>query len=250
MPKIYIGTSGWSYQHWHEGIFYPPDLKKGKELEYYTKYFKSVELNASFYRLPQAKTFENWQKRTPKDFVFALKASRFITHIKKLKGIGEPWELFLQRALLLKEKLGPILFQLPPSLKFDQETLEEFLKIIIKKAEKLKAHNLCFALEARHQTWFSQECFNLLRTYNVAFVYADSGRWPKLEKDTADFFYLRMHGPGGLYASDYQEEALKEFAKIIKRFLNKGKDVYCYFNNDYAGYAVRNALRLKEILGG
>jgi uncharacterized protein YecE (DUF72 family) len=147
MPKIYIGTSGYIYPHW-EGIFYPEDWPKSKKLEYYCQHFDTVELNNTFYRLPGEKAFESWYKRTPKNFIFAVKVSRFITHVKKLVDCKEPWRIFLKRTLILKEKLGPLLFQLPPFLKADPEKLEDFGKMILKESPK----GLRFAFEFRNES--------------------------------------------------------------------------------------------------
>jgi len=143
-PQIYIGTSGWNYNHWKE-LFYPADCPKTNWLEFYAKHFRTVELNASFYRLPKPQTFENWRKRTPDNFLWSVKASRYITHIKRIKDVNEPLERFFSSAELLKEKLGPILFQLPPNLAFNERSLSNF-------CQKLMANHR-YALEVRHQSW-------------------------------------------------------------------------------------------------
>ena len=173
--KIRIGTSGWTYAHW-QGVFYPEDVPKTKWLGYYGKHFNTVELNASFYYLPKPQTFINWRKRTPADFLFSVKASRYITHIKKLRGVREPWKHFIESAKELKEKLGPILFQLPPNLKADAKILESFLKLLPtgkatprgvafrreKGVAKAKFRNFAFAIEPRNQTWFCEEIYKIL----------------------------------------------------------------------------------------
>jgi len=241
MPKLYIGTSGFSYTHWQEGVFYPKGLPKAKQLEYYTEHFQTVELNNSFYHLPLAKTFQGWRQRTPPYFIFAVKASRYISHIKKLKGCRQPWRLFISRAKKLEEKLGPILFQLPPSWQINIKKLEEFLKILPKKYS--------YVFEFRHQSWFCREMFQLLKKYNIALCLADSAKWPYQEEVTADFVYLRFHGSHSVYSSNYPNQELKKWAAKIKKWL-KNKDVYVYFNNDACGYAVKNALTLESIIVG
>ncbi|MBL7155006.1 MAG: DUF72 domain-containing protein [Candidatus Portnoybacteria bacterium] len=239
MTKLYIGTSGFSYLHWEKGVFYPNGLVKAKQLEYYTEYFQTVELNNPFYHLPLAKTFQKWYQRTPSNFIFAVKASRYISHIKKLKGCGQAWRLFISRAEKLKEKLGPILFQLPPSWQVNAKRLEVFLKILPQKHQ--------YSFEFRHQSWFCQEIYQLLKKYNVALCLADSPQWPYQEEITADFIYLRLHGRHSLYSSKYTNQELKKWAVKIKKWL-KNRDVYVYFNNDANGYAVKNAQTLKKLL--
>lgn len=238
MTKIYIGTSGFSYAHWEKGIFYPLDLPKTKQLEYYSQHFQTVELNNPFYHLPLAKTFQSWEQRTPQDFIFAVKASRYISHIKKLKGCRQPWQLFISRAEKLKEKLGPILFQLPPGWQVNAKRLEAFLKILPKKYQ--------YSFEFRHQSWFCQEVYQLLKKYNIALCLADSNQWPYQEEITANFIYLRLHGSHSLYSSRYTNQELKKWAAKIKKWL-KNRDVYVYFNNDANGYAVKNAQTLKKM---
>lgn len=238
-----IGTSGWIYDSW-KGRFYPQDLARGQELEFYAQKFDTVELNASFYRLPSLKTFENWHTRTPKGFIFSVKTSRFITHIKKLRKSQEPWQQLLAHAQALQEKLGPFLFQFPPNWQKNAQRLNHFLKMAVSIQEKVR-----LAFEFRHPSWFDQEIFELCQKYNVALVISDSGkRWPEIQKVTSDLVYIRFHGPGQLYASKYSQSALQKWAQQIQTFLNQNLDVFCYFNNDYSGYAVENARDLKKLL--
>lgn len=235
---IRIGTSGWTYPHWQE-LFYPVDWPKSRWLEYYTEHFDTVELNATFYRLPLLKTFENWKARTPAHFLWAVKANKYITHTKRLKGPEEPLKRFYTAAACLQEKLGTILFQLPPSLLFDEKEFRNFCQYL-KPSQR-------HALEVRHPSWISDRLFAILEEYNVAFCIADTaGRYPYHEVVTADFVYIRLHGSKKLYASDYSEGELQAWAHKIKEW---GKDTYLYFDNDFGGYAVKNAKRLKEILG-
>ncbi len=251
MSKIYIGTSGYSYQHWKK-IFYPEDVKQNKWLEYYAQHFNTVELNVTFYRLPGEKVFSGWYNRVPKDFLFVVKGSRFITHIKKLNNCQEPLDLLMQRVKLLKEKLGVILWQLPPSLRLaigDKdsgiriEKFEGFLKLLISYH---LSHIPRFSFEFRHQSWFCKEVYDLLKKYNIALCIADSPRWPLSEETTADFVYLRFHGGKELYGSNYSDKELASWAEKIKKW-KKSKDIYAYFNNDAYGYAVENAKTLKKL---
>ena len=238
LPQIHIGTSGWIYDHWGK-VFYPKECPKTKWLEFYVTHFGTVELNASFYRLPKPQTFENWRKRTPDSFLWAVKANRFITHIKRLKDAEEPLERFHGSVEMLKEKLGPILIQLPPSLSFDEAVLSNF-------CQHLKVNHR-YALEVRHPSWAQERAIDILRDNNIALCISDTaGRYPYIEEDTATFIYIRLHGSKKLYASEYSEEELEAYARKIRDW---SKDIYLYFDNDYGGYAIRNAKRLKEILG-
>ncbi len=259
--KVYIGTSGWAYSHW-QSVFYPADLPSKNKLKYYSKHFKTIEINYSFYHLPRPATYQKWYKETPADFLFSVKASRFITHIKRLKRVKLPFETFLNNALNLKEKLGPVLFQFPPSFLASQDNikrLENFLGFVDKKSEKivfgsansssenLSSVNLRFAFEFRHKTWLSEKVYKLLKKYKVAWVIADSPSYPKAEKVTADFCYIRMHGSQVLFSSKYTEKELKDLARKIKKWQKDGLDVYCYFNNDVQGFAIENAKKLLRL---
>lgn len=241
MLKTYIGTSGYNYSHWADGVFYPEGLAQNKWLEYYCQFFNSVELNVSFYRLPSKKVFQNWYKRTPKDFNFVAKGSRFISHVKKLKDCREPLEIFLENSSGLKEKLSCILWQLPPGLKKDLTRLEDFLKILKKSCRDIRQ-----AIEFRNKTWFDRETYDLLKRYDICLCIAHSDRWPCVKEITSDFLYLRFHGGESLYSSNYSEEELKEWAEFA--LSTKIKEIFAFFNNDAYGYAVKNALKLKELL--
>ncbi len=238
MPEIRIGCSGFNYWDWKEN-FYPPDLPQRKWFEYYCTVFDTVELNVTFYRLPLAKTFDKWYKETPDDFVFSLKGSRFITHIKRLVEPKESIELFFERALRLKEKLKVVLWQFSPGFKIEIERLQNFLKL-------LKKYSVRNTLEFRHESWITDEVINLCKEHDVSLCMAD---WPEFIDDlsvTSDFVYIRRHGEGGSYATCYSKTELKKDAKRIKNYLKNGEDVFIYFNNDYHGYAPRNA---KELIG-
>jgi len=238
--KIYIGTSGWTYYHWY-GVFYPKELKSKDFLDFYVKFFNTVEINSSFYHLPRIKTFENWYKKTPPNFIFAVKVWRRITHIKSLKNSKSDFKLFFKRAESLKEKFGPLLFQFPPKFKATRENvkrLNNFLKFL---SENTKKH--C-SLEFRHPSWFDEKIYNLLKKYNIALCWADTPRYPYVEKITADYLYLRLHGHEILYGSKYTQEQIQTYARKIKKLPKKIKAVYVYFDNDSCGYAVENAQEL------
>ena len=256
MKKLFIGVSGWAYSHW-EDIFYPKNLSPEGRLKYFSHYFKTVEINYSFYHLPEPAVYKNWYSQTPGNFLFAVKASRFITHIKRLKGVREPWANFLKNALNLKEKLGPILLQLPPSFRCSAENvsrIKEFLEFTEKikntnRNLKLKKIKIRLAVEIRNSSFNDSELFELLKKFNVALVVSDAPAWDRIEKpEIVDFAYVRMHGSKVLFSSKYTAKELKDLAQKIKKWLGKGLDVYCYFNNDAAGYALENAKTLMEFL--
>ncbi|PIQ88259.1 MAG: hypothetical protein COV72_09095 [Candidatus Omnitrophica bacterium CG11_big_fil_rev_8_21_14_0_20_42_13] len=235
---IYIGTSGWNYPHWR-GVFYPEGLAQKNWLAYYVNFFNGVELNVTFYRLPQKEIFENWRKNTPKNFRFAAKGSRFITHIKRLKDVKAPLNLFFKNASGLGEKMAAVLWQLPPAFKQDLKRLEPFLKLI--KKTKIRQ-----AFEFRNQTWFNEETYALLKEYNACLCIAHSGgRFPCIKETTSDFLYLRFHGVGALYSSNYSDKELKGWAEFAKK--HRDKNLFAFFNNDARGFAVKNALRFREL---
>lgn len=245
MNKLYIGTSGWVYSHW-EGIFYPESLSSKDKLKYFAQNFKTAEINYSFYHLPRPGTYQNWYNQTPADFIFAVKASRFITHIKRLQGVKEAWKIFIENALNLKEKLGPILFQFSPSFKATEENiqrLKQFLTLL-KSDTGWTCVSLRYAFEFRHKSWCDKKVYQLLKKYNTAWVIADSPHYPRADVITADFVYIRLHGSKILFASKYTEKELRVLSQKIKKWLKKC-DVYVYFNNDAYGYAIENA---KELL--
>ena len=236
-PKIYIGTSGYQYDHW-KGDFYPQDLPVSGWFGHYSKFFDTVEINNTFYRMASAETFEEWRKAAPKDFCYAIKYSRYGTHRKKLKDPADHISYFLDRASHLENTLGPILVQLPPRWKRNYPRLDEFLK----EAPK----DLRWAVEIRDPDWFSPEFFELLRNHKSSLVIHD------MIKDhprdlTADWVYLRFHGDN--YSGSYTNEELDQIAGEVQGYKDAGKDVFVYFNNDLGGHAIRNAITLKEKLG-
>jgi uncharacterized protein YecE (DUF72 family) len=237
---IRIGTSGYHYKHW-VGTFYPPKTPASKMLDYYVRHFDTLELNNSFYRLPTIEAFEAWRDDTPKNFVFAVKASRFITHNKKLKDPENALDNILPRAEHLGKKLGPVLFQLPPHWKVNIDRLKALLEILPRERR--------YTFEFRETSWITPEINRLLRRYNAAFcIYELAGYHSPLEI-TADFAYVRLHGPtAGKYQGSYSQAQLRLWAKRIEQWSARLKAVYIYLDNDQAGYAAQNALTLKEML--
>jgi uncharacterized protein YecE (DUF72 family) len=240
LGKVHIGTSGWHYKHWR-GTFFPIDLATKDWLKWYSARFDTVEINNSFYRLPQAKAIEDWCRETQPHFRFAVKASRYITHNKKLKDDGS-FDKFFSVIGRLESRLGPILFQLPPSWKLNLERLEEFLRGLPRGQR--------YVFEFRNPTWDTPEVYALIRRYNVAYcVYELAGFQSPLEV-TADFSYVRLHGPGNKYQGDYSRATLEMWTKRIQEWRHQLKHIFVYFDNDQAGFAAKNALELKKLLGG
>lgn len=242
MPKLVIGCSGFNYPHWR-GAFYPERLPQRQWLAHYASVFSSVELNVTFYRLPNASTFQKWRLETPAGFVFSLKGSRFITHIKRLRDPEEPLERFFAAALELKEKLGTVLWQFPPRFRADSQRLDRFLKL-------LDGYPVRNTLEFREESWLGAETASLCRGHNVPLCMAD---WPEFLVETpltSDFVYIRRHGSKGDYATNYNHDELAHDAERIRGYLEGGRDVFIYFNNDAMGYAPKNACELKGMLEG
>lgn len=238
MKKNYIGTSGWSYEHWDQ-VFYA-GLSASKRLAFYAKSFSTVEINSTFYHLPTSKAVKNWEALTPKNFVFSVKASRYITHLKRLKDPEEGLKNFFSSIKNLKSKTGPILFQLPPSFSNNFERLKSFIKKLPKKKR--------YTFEFRHNTWFTEEVFNLLKKYKIALCLTDlNGKLSAIEV-TSDFVYIRLHGPKRAYQGSYSDKQLKQWAKRIKEWNKQNIKVFIYFDNDQKGYALQDAQRLKELL--
>ncbi|BCD62611.1 hypothetical protein NitYY0826_C1493 [Nitratiruptor sp. YY08-26] len=237
--KAYIGTSGFYYEHW-KGIFYPQDLPKKEYLRYYMEHFNTVEMNATFYHLPKAKTIEHWLQVAKEGFYYCIKAYRGITHYKKLKDAKDEIYRFLHLIKPLKPHLGVILFQLPPSLHKDLDLLASFLHIL--------PPSYRYAIEFRHNSWYEEDIYELLRRYNVAFCIHDFGKKSTPMQKTANFVYIRLHGTNGRYVGSYDDETLLEWAKRIEGFLQTNSDVFAYFNNDFGGDAVKDAKRLLSFL--
>ena len=235
---IRIGTSGWHYAHW-EGPYYPDKLPKSKWFQHYAKDFDTVEINNTFYQLPKQQTFELWHSQAPKNFLYTVKANRYITHIKRLKDPKEPLERFFERALLLKQNLGPILYQLPPNFHKDLDRLKVFLSALPKDRTAV--------FEFRHKSWFSQDTYKLLQQFNAAFCIHDMPGMKAPRVVTTDVIYIRFHGPTGKYAGNYSKTALKNWAQWLKENIKNASAVYIYFNNDVDANAVFNAKTLKQL---
>lgn len=237
--SIHIGTSGWHYAHW-KGPFYPETISAEEMLSYYTGQFNTVEINTSFYQLPKKSTLELWKKTVPSDFIFALKGSRYITHMKKLKDPLRGVPPLLDAAGVLGEKLGPLLFQLPPRWRINSERLDAFLQFL--------PGDFRYVFEFRDPSWFSDDIYQILAKRGAAFcIYHLEGRLSPREV-TTDFVYVRLHGPAGAYQGQYDVKTLSGWASALSTWQSQGKEIFCYFDNDEAGYAVHDALRLKEML--
>jgi uncharacterized protein YecE (DUF72 family) len=239
LAEVWIGTSGYVYRHWRKGVFYPSGLPAREELGYYASHFRTVELNNPFYRLPTPEMFERWRESTPSGFQFSVKASRFITHIKRLRGVSGELALFLERAHRLGPKLGPILFQLPPTQQHDLPRLADFLALL--------SPGRRWVMEFRHPTWHTREVYQLLTDHSVALAIPVGGRVNPDRITTAPFTYIRMHR-GAEPVGGFTREELRAWAAQIRSLRIRGKEVYVYFNNDWEGHAIRDAMALQELL--
>lgn len=244
---LYVGTSGWAYGAWGE-IFYPKKVRSTYDrLAFYSKSFNAVEVNYSFYHLPKPETCTRWAATVPKGFLFAVKASRFITHVRRLEGVEEAWGNFVASIRSIGDRLGPILFQFPPSLRADPDRLARFLALVKRdrRAPKIRP-----VFEFRHGSWFTQATYDVLRKAPATLVIAHSSRYPCVEEVTADLVYYRFHGPKEFFASKYSNQELESWAEKMRHHLETGRIVHAYFNNDWHGYAVENARTLRELLEG
>ncbi len=271
MTEIRIGISGWVYPAWRR-TFYPKGLPHRRELEYAAEHLSSIEINGTFYALQRPSSFQHWHDQTPDDFVFAVKGGRFITHLKKLADPETPLaNFFASGVLALGRKLGPVLWQLPPTLGFDEERLVRFFETLPRTtaaAAALAGHHddrlgddrvlastsvdlpIRHALEVRHDTFATERFTDLLRAHDVAAVLADTaGRWPMLDAVTSDFVYVRLHGADELYVSGYTDEALDAWADRVCRWRDDGLDTYVYFDNDAKVRAPYDAMALTSRLG-
>ncbi|MDB5775497.1 MAG: hypothetical protein JWP38_1630 [Herbaspirillum sp.] len=288
MANIYIGISGWRYAPWR-GVFYPDDLRQADELAFASRALPTIELNGSFYALQRPESYAAWYEATPPGFVFSHKGNRYITHIKRLRDIEGPLaNVFASGVFNLREKLGPFLWQFPPSFRYDAELTEHFLSLLPPDTEqalelarhcepRIKNHSaldidkkrkLRHAMEIRNDSFIDESFIRLLRKYKVALVVADTaGKWPYREDVTSDFMYLRLHGEKELYASGYTEQSLARWADRIRAWSEGSqpadaerisdaeppkrgsRDVYCYFDNDIKVKAPFDARRLIDKLG-
>jgi uncharacterized protein YecE (DUF72 family) len=269
--SIRIGISGWTYPGWR-GDFYPVGLTHRRELEYAANRFGSIEINGSFYALQRASSYIAWRDQTPRDLVFSVKAGRFITHLKKLADVETPLaNFFASGVLALGPKLGPILWQLPPMLGYDEARLTSFFNLLPRTTRQAVQLAECrdtkvpddrawlttdanrpiqHALEVRHNSFAVPQAAALLRSHNIALVVADSaGKWPQTEEVTSDFVYARLHGADELYVSGYTDDALDRWAVKVRSWAADGHDVYVYFDNDAKVRAPYDALALMRRLG-
>lgn len=267
---VRIGISGWRYGPW-KGKFYPSSLSSKDELFFVSKNLNSLEINGSFYSLQSPKNYRNWRDSTSESFIFSVKGSRYITHQKRLKDVKTPLANFFSSGVLeLKNKLGPFLWQFPPNMKLDLERFEAFFKLLPKDANAAcalaKKHDekttgrasmkvdenfkIRHAVEIRNETFLNEDFYKLLTEHNIALVMSDAGdKWPYVEKLTADFVYVRLHGNKKIYESGYSYQALTAWKKKIFQWESEGKDVFVYFDNDVKVYAPFNAMYLLEKSG-
>lgn len=236
---VRVGTSGWSYRHWRK-VFYPEQLPQRQWLSHYAAEFDTVEVNTTFYHLPRESTMESWRERAPDGFIYALKAGRFITHTQELKNAQEAVEEFIRRARLLREHLGPILYQLPPRFKQDLGRLEDFLQLL--------PLDLISVFEFRDESWCREDTFELLANYDACFCSHDMPGLYTPRRGTGPAAYVRFHGPARRYAGAYSEDTLEEWAEWMAIQWEAGRSVYAYFNNDIGGHAVRDAKKLLRAL--
>jgi uncharacterized protein YecE (DUF72 family) len=240
MARVFIGTSGWSYQSWR-GPFFPEQVMIKHHLQYYASQFDSAELNGVFYRTPSLEAVRGWRDGTPDDFVFAWKASKFITHWKRLSDRSRnSLALIEERLKILGPKAGPVLFQLPARFEVNPERLDSFMRLVPKRWH--------VSFEFRHDSWYDKEIFNLLRKHDIALCISDHHDAPAPWEVTASFVYVRGHGPGGRYKGHYSEKELREWASKIRTWKRGRKDVYVYFDNDQKSAAPADALRLMRML--
>lgn len=246
VPRFYVGTSGWSYDDWGQGRFYPPGLPRNQWLAHYAQRFDTVEINASFYRLPSVEVVQRWRRMTGRTFRFAVKLWRLITHRKRLVDCLDALGDFFEVVDHFSAKRGPLLVQLPPSQRCDLQRLDRFLADL-KRVMGRKPWRV--AVEFRSGDWLCEAAYRLLDGYGAAVCLADMPACPIDQPNDAPFVYVRRHGPGGGYSGCYSEQHLRSDADHIKRWLRSGRDVYAYFNNDVGGYAVDNASTLRQLVG-
>lgn len=286
--KIHIGISGWKYAPWR-GTFYPDDLPQRRELEYASGKLSTIEINGTFYSLQKPASFQAWHDQTPDDFVFSIKGNRYLTHVTRIAAPEKPLANFFASGVLkLGEKLGPFLWQFPPSFRYDKDRLRHFFELLPRNTHDAtvlaRSHDstvkgrasvtscadiaLRHAIEIRHASFENEEFIELLRDHNIALVVADTaGKWPFIEDITSDFIYIRLHGDKKLYESGYTDEAINEWARKIRRWskggnpngtrlvtpankpLKKGRDVFVYFDNDIKTRAPFDAMSLAARLG-
>lgn len=240
MKHVYIGTSGWSYKSW-EKTFYPEDVSVANHFHFYATQFPTVEINLTFYRLPSLQMVKGWRDKAPEEFVYAVKGSRFITHMKKLRNVEEGLEKYFDRLAPMKAKVAVVLWQLPPMLKIDLERLETFLKLL--------PRSYCHAVEFRHHSWINSKTFALLRRFDIAHASVSSLGMPMDMTVTSDIVHIRFHGLENGAAHDYTRAELQPWARHIRYQAEQGKRVFAYFNNDVNVRAPENAKLLMKMVG-
>jgi uncharacterized protein YecE (DUF72 family) len=242
VPRVWIGTSGWHYDSWR-GPFFPKGLPAKDHLRFYAEHFSTTELNGVFYRTPTEEAVRGWRDGTPKDFLFAWKASQFITHWKRLsEKCANSIALMESRLKILGRKAGPVLFQLPPSMHANRERLAAFLKMLPRRRR--------YVFEFRHPSWYEEEILAVLRDRDIALCLSDHHDAPAPWEVTADHVYIRGHGPGGRYRDHYPDRTLREWARSIAHWRRQGREIFCYFDNDQKSAAPADALRLTELVRG
>jgi uncharacterized protein YecE (DUF72 family) len=246
-PRPRIGCSGWNYTSW-KGRFYPRDLPASRWLAYYAETFDTVEVNNTFYRLPESSTFETWRKQTSSTFLMAVKASRFLTHMKRLRDPVEPLDRLFSRAAALGSRLGPVLYQLPANFHIDLNRLESFLRVLPSRLVPRSKRRLQHVFEFRHSSWYVSETYQLLEQHDVAICLHDKAGSEIVAPFVGPFVYVRFHGTSGRYHGSYDDRTLKNWAARLADQSRGDRAVYVYFNNDPNAVATRNALSLRVFL--
>ena len=251
MPALRIGCSGWNYQHWR-GRFYPSEMAAREWFDYYARVFDTVEINNTFYRLPASSTFAAWRERAPANFLYAIKASRFLTHLKRLRDPEDPVLLLFGRACQLQDHLGPVLYQLPASFHRDLTRLDDFLAVLPRTLGELGGtpaqQTIKHAIEFRHPSWYVTETASVLRAHGAVMCLHDKLGSAVFEPLDWPFLYLRFHGPGGQYFGRYDRPRMQYWADVLAGQWRAGRDVFAYFNNDPEGMAVINAQELRSLI--
>jgi uncharacterized protein YecE (DUF72 family) len=250
-PAFRIGCSGWNYKHWR-GNFYPGELRQREWFAHYSRVFDTVEINNTFYRLPESAVFAAWREQAPAAFLFAIKASRFITHLKRLRDPEEPVTRLFERACQLQAHLGPVLYQLPERFHCDLSRLDDFLAVLPRTLGEINGtpadHVIRHVFEFRHPSWYVGETQAVLRAHGAVMCLHDKAGSAVLEPMDTPFVYVRFHGPGGRYFGRYDRPRLQQWAAQLAEQWRAGRDVFAYFNNDPDGMAVRNAQELRALM--
>jgi uncharacterized protein YecE (DUF72 family) len=247
--RLFVGCSGWEYKHWRR-VFYPTDVARRRWLAYYASQFDTVEINSSFYRLPSVSSLRSWDDETPKPFLFALKASRYLTHFKRLMDPGEPLQRLFERARTLGSKLGPVLYQLPPGWSVNIDRLATFLRALPRELPVARGRSvrLRHVIEFRDKSWYADEVLELLAGHGVALCLHDMPGSESGKRLVGPFVYLRFHGADARYSGGYGSRRLRRWADWLAEARHSGRDLHVFFNNDVGGHAPRDALTLRRLL--